>query len=196
VDVLHYHNRFGHTANGQRVRNGKEHQLLTALHQHFQVEQPFAIRKELLGHCRRKFIHVDAGIRFPESDLLVLIECDEQQHKDPTVYNLPHELTRMQDATQGIRASGETAHVLWIRFNPDTYTVTTASGEVQRDNDAMEKRVQALVEFIEEFVPADNVTDEDMTIAYMYYDVVDRTAMVTLHNEYFDELKPCTMTVV
>ena len=191
-----HHNRYGHTQSGDRVRNGKEHQVVNGLKQHFDVQQPYAIRQAHLTHCRRKFIHVDAAIALPERDLLVLIECDEQQHKDPTIYNVCDELTRVQDATHGIRVSGETAHVLWIRFNPDTYTVTSASGEVQRQNDTLEKRVQCVVEFIEEFVPADNESEQDMTIAYMYYDVVNGSATVTQHEEYFDELKPCTMTVV
>lgn len=194
--VLQKHLRVGHTDTGERVRNGQEFQFLRALKDHFDVQQPYAIRQEHLTHCRRKFIHVDAAIALPERDLLVLIECDEQQHKDTSIYDVRQELVRMQDATQGIRASGETAHVLWIRFNPDTYTVTTTAGEQGRQNDALTTRIARVVEFIQEFVPVDNDSEQDMTVAYMYYDVTDGVATVTQHEEYFDELKQCTITLV
>jgi hypothetical protein len=197
---LQHHVRFNHTDTGARVRNGQEYQFLRALGEHFEVQQPYAIGKELLAHCRRKFIHVDAAISFPERDLLVLIECDEQQHKDSTIYRIRDELTRMQDATQGVRTAGENGHVLWIRFNPDTYTVTNeATGEERRANDTMEQRVTRIMEFIEEFEAADNDTNEDMTIAYMFYDSIHvdgkSVATVIRHADYFEEFKPLTLTL-
>lgn len=193
--ILQKHTKYNHAKTGERVRNGQEHQLLRALSAHFEVQQPYAIRKEFLSHCRRKFIHVDAAISIPERELLVLIECDEQQHKDQTLYSVHDELTRMQDATQGIRAAGIDAHVLWIRFNPDTYTVDSAGGCSSRMNDAMEARVTRLIEFISEFVPADNITDQDMTVAYFYYDVLDGVTAVTQDPEYFEELRACAVSV-
>lgn len=195
---LQHHMRFNHTDTGARVRNGQEHHFLRALGEHFHVVQPYAIRRELLTHCGRKFIHVDAAIALPARELLVLIECDEQQHKDGSLYSVEDELSRMQDATLGIRASGENAHILWIRFNPDTYTVVEAgAGKEIRKNDAMDERVARLIEFIGEFMPADNDTDEDMdmSIAYMYYDMVNGTAAVTQHAAFYAELRACTVTV-
>lgn len=203
ADILSKHERFNHTQSGSRVRCGKEYQFIHSLTETLAgrctVHQPYALNKELLRHhCNRKFIHVDAGFFFEERELLVLVECDEQQHKDETVYKVNDELARMQDATHAIRTSGNEAHVLWVRFNPDTYIVVSADGEERRFNDDMADRIKTVVEFIEDFVPSDNDSDQDMSIVYMYYDCImvngAPVARVTRHEEYFDELKSCVMT--
>jgi hypothetical protein len=52
------------------------------------------------------------------------------------------------------------------------------------------------VEFIDEFIVPDNDTDQDMSIAYFYYDVVNGIAAVTQHDDYFEELQSCALSVV
>lgn len=169
-----------------RVRNGEEYQALRALSEFFPVQTSYVIQQHHLVGLGRKFINIDGVIRVPETNLIVFVEIDEQQHKDATLYSIPEELSRMEDATAGMRYAGSHAHILWIRFNPNTYTVNGV-----RTNESISHRVDAIKEFIDEFSPS----ADEMTIVYAFYDVEDDEATIIHNDEFFEELRDCVQTI-
>lgn len=158
-----YHREFGHRADGTRVRNGVEYRVLNMVDQHYpDLERGFTVDVRSLGIARQR-VQVDAAIRFPAKELLVLLEVDEDQHRDPTKYTPESEVSRMSDANEVLAdAGGVYANVLWVRFNPSSFSV----GGVARDV-TLSERVQELHRFLEAYEPA--ATDGGVA-AYLFYD--------------------------
>jgi hypothetical protein len=186
-DSLAYHKRFGHTETGERVRNGEEYQTLSLFAASFDVERSFKINKQHLTGTGRRFINIDGAIHLPERNLVVFIEVDEQQHKDCTLYSIQEELNRMEDATEGMRHAGSSAHILWIRFNPNTYTV-----DGTRYNEPLASRVDKTKEFITSFQPVAN----EMNIVYAFYDMSGGKAIVTQIESFYTDFVDVTRVIV
>ena len=160
-----YHREFGHRADGTRVRNGVEYRVLNMVEQHYpELERGFTVDVRSLGIARQR-VQVDAAIRFLAKELLVLLEVDEDQHRDPTKYTPEGEVARMSDATEVLADAGTYAHVLWVRFNPSSFLV----GGVVRDV-TLSERVQGLHRFLEAYEPA---ATEGCVAAYLFYDRAD-----------------------
>ena len=163
------HREFGHREDGTRVRNGVEHRVLNMVEQHYaELERGFKIDCRPLGIARQRVV-VDAAIRFPAKELLVLLEIDEDQHKDLTKYTPDGELARMSDANEVLQEDETCARVLWVRFNTSSFLV---NGVVHDDN--LSERVQALYRFLEAYEPS-----EDAPLAktaYLFYDRVTTAA--------------------
>ena len=108
---------------------------------------------------------VDASIQFREKKLLVLLEIDENQHKnDATPIK---ELRRMQDATDALhetQGEDEEERVLWVRFNP--------SGSFRAGSNSssppLAQRVTMLRDFLLEYEPPHD--KDEVQVAYMFYD--------------------------
>ena len=158
-----HHREFGHREDGTRVRNGVEHRVLTMVEQHYvDLERGFKIDCRPLGIARQR-VEVDAAIRFPAKELLVLLEVDEDQHKDPTKYTPEDEVARMSDANEVLMENDAFAHVLWVRFNTSAFMVNGEAREVY-----LSERVHTLYRFLEAY----EATGETPGVVYLFYDRV------------------------
>lgn len=158
-----HHREFGHREDGTRVRNGVEHRVLTMVEQHYvDLERGFKIDCRPLGIARQR-VEVDAAIRFPTKELLVLLEVDEDQHKDPTKYTPEDEVARMSDANEVLMENDAFAHVLWVRFNTSAFMVNGEAREVH-----LSERVHTLYRFLEAY----EATGETPGVVYLFYDRV------------------------
>jgi hypothetical protein len=156
---------------GERVRNGRECRVLTYLKAvgiNGAIEE--GVRIDCDGEPDRPYIRVDAMIT--RGDLTVLFEVDEGQHKDTTKYTVNNELARMEAGTRAV--SQISPHVLWVRFNPDVFTVNNVRGEVP-----LEARVQQAADLINSYVPT-----EDVAVVYMFYDEVNGVPILLSHPHY------------
>jgi hypothetical protein len=167
-----HHRDFGHREDGTRVRNGVEHRVLTMVEQHYpELERGFKIDCRPLGIARQR-VEVDAAIRFPTNELLVLLEVDEDQHKDPTKYTPEAEVARMSDANEVLMDNDAFAHVLWVRFNTSVFTVNGVVCDVN-----LSERVHALYRFLEAY----KAEGETPMVAYLFYDRVTASEGEDVH---------------
>lgn len=110
---------------------------------------------------------------------LVLLECDEKQHKDHTKYQVGNEVLRMKVATKALQSQHPGLSLLWVRFNPHGYTL---NGRKQRP--VLAARFRELHEFLDKYDGAHPVA-----VLYAGYDRVSVatggwTVAVTHHPDY------------
>ena len=156
------HNEFGHREDGSRVHRGMELRVLNMIEQHYHpMEGAFHVDCLPLGTSRHRVL-VDASFRV--NGFLVLMEVDEDQHRDTNKYTPESELSRMRDASMMV----DEPHI-WIRFNPSSFRV---NGEVR--DVGLSERVYALHIFLQELfggtgVSADNLS-ESSSVDVMHVD--------------------------
>ena len=153
------HNEFGHREDGSRVHRGMELRVLNMIEQHYPLERAFHVDCLPLGTSRHRVL-VDASFRV--NGFLVLLEVDEDQHRDPYKYTPESELSRMRDASLMV----DEPHI-WIRFNPSSFRVNGELREV-----GLSERVYALHLFVQELFSKPSETfDSVARIVYCFYDV-------------------------
>ena len=130
------HNEFGHREDGSRVHRGMELRVLNMIEQHYPLERAFHVDCLSLGTSRHRVL-VDASFRV--NGFLVLLEVDEDQHRDPYKYTPESELSRMRDASIMVNEP----HI-WIRFNPSLFRVKGDVREV-----GLSERVYVLHSFLQ-----------------------------------------------
>jgi hypothetical protein len=128
------------------------------------------------------FSRIDAVIYLPSRNLRILLEIDEEQHKG---YPAGCDVVRMNNTGACIRVSGEQANLLWVRFNPDAYTV---DGVTRRTRTA--DRHAALLRTIETHVPG-----QGMEVVYMYYDTAGGVPCVLSEPDYPEVFKACVKSI-
>jgi hypothetical protein len=114
----HYHSQ--HTEEGQKRKKKKEEAVKRFLRKDgfdFDFESQIDF-KCVDADSKKNYSRLDVVFEYPERDLRVILEIDEKQHQESS-YSVSCDVARMMDTTASIRASGEMAKLLWIRFNPD-----------------------------------------------------------------------------
>ena len=107
----------------------------------------------------------------------VLLERDQRQHKDESIHC---EVSRMVDKVPAaIRATGNDRPLLWLRFNPDSYTV-----DGRKKRTPMVERYKCLADIISNYVPS-----APLEICYLYYDTVNGVHVVTTDPDYPESAK-------
>ena len=124
----------------------------------------------------KKFSRIDAVLEFPERNLCVLLEVDEDQHAGNPV---SCELARMMDSTACIRLGGETRNLLWLRLNPDAYQVDGVTTRTLRVD-----RYKHMEHVIRTYTPT-----QDMAVMYLYYSSEHGSPCVMDDPDYFPSFK-------
>jgi hypothetical protein len=133
-----------------------------------------------------KYYRIDFVIHY--RGIIFCIECDEHGHKD---YILACETARMNNImTSWLQEEHTLPPVVFIRFNPDAFTVDGVRQKV-----SPEDRCDALARQIENFVPRPG---QILTILYMFYTscTIDGApvAEIMFDPDFDQALKECCLT--
>lgn len=97
---------------------------------------------------------------------VVLLEVDEHQHKG---YGISCDLKRMGLTIESLRLEGNTQRIVFIRYNPDAFTVNGVTKPTFR-----QERHGALINLLRELeTEADAPGKEDVRTFYMFYDTTN-----------------------
>ena len=119
-----------------------------------------------------------------KEDHIIILSVDKFQHED---YEVLCEVARMSKVVCSIRQSGDMRRILWLRFNPDSFTV---DGETKRV--PMKLREKTLAKCIDS---SKKLLENSPSVAiyYLYYDCFSSnqglTAEVTINFDYAREWK-------
>lgn len=97
-----------------------------------------------------------------QPNLIVITSVDEFQHKGREIIC---EVSRMSKVVTSIRASGDQRPILWLRFNPDTFSV-----DGERLRVTIEEREETLLEIITN--AESEIGDSDVKILYLFYNAI------------------------
>lgn len=123
---------------------------------------------------------------FQFEHMLLLTELDEWGHSDRM---LSCETKRMMDVVAALRIGGEKRPIVWLRINPDKYTI---DGKVEKK--PFEHRMDDAVKWAKGFKPI-----KDVTICYAYFSVCKfpgtkhRYPEILADSDFPKELKQCVM---
>jgi hypothetical protein len=175
---LKRHFERNHSERGQQRRKRKEERLFK-----FLQSSGYAPDREPVVHfcntATRKLARIDFAIY--KTDRVVLVECDEDEHKRETVLC---EVTRMLDvAAQHAMKNGLPLH--FVRFNPDGF-----AADGRRQTPKMAERHKELVLALMDPVTA------PLTITYICYSSTAGTADVTKSDDFPPELRESGRTRV
>ena len=132
----------------------------------------------------KKFARLDFLIEY--KDKRVILECDEHQHKDQS-YPIECDLSRMMYVMTAIQCSSDaTRPTLWIRFNPNAYTVDSVPQKRSRKD-----RYTTLVETIRSF----HMGKQNMSVVYMYYDVSEGIPYICHDPAYSKDMKQFIISI-
>lgn len=107
-------------------------------------------------------------------DHLVICSVDEFQHVD---YGVACDVARMSKVATAIRQSGDMRPVCWLRINPDTVRVNGERAKIPR------KTREAVI--IRSIRNSDQLLrGKEVAVHYLFYDVQDGVAAVTIDQEY------------
>ena len=111
----------------------------------------------------------------------LIIECDELQHQ---WYNMRCEMSRMVDVQSALVSQGHTQPIYWIRYNPNgKFFIGDDQIPIRRP-----EREEELKRHIEKICAEDFTTEKNMTIHYMFYDLIsDEEGPKILKHEEFPE---------
>ena len=173
--ALTVHRRGWHSKEGEQRHKIKEQRVFRFLKTlGFSIDREVVISykciKDLTGG--KQGARLDFVFSFPARDLVVIVECDEDQHKN---YNATEacDPARMLYATLAIREGGNASRILWVLFNPDEFKVEGVTRRV-----STKKRHAALANMICEYEPT-----QDVEVVYMYYDT-DASGMPCVYNHF------------
>lgn len=142
-----------------------------ALHEEFRID--------CLPGAVRPYVRVDAAI-VRTDETVVLLDVDEKQHRDVSKYSVAAECDRMTQTVSALQACGVKS-VMWVRLNPDTYTVNG-----MRTDSALHERADATIQEIRTFL--DDSSRPPFRVAYVGFDMTDGRPVVTSHPDYAPEL--------
>jgi hypothetical protein len=113
------------------------------------------------------------------NNTLVLLECDEKQHKDHTKYQVGNEVLRMKAASAALQRQYPSMPLLWVRFNPHGYKL---DGRKQRL--PLLPRLEELDQFLRSYQPV-----QPVAVLYAGYDRLSSTTgsgvvAITRHPDY------------
>ena len=108
---------------------------------------------------------------------VVLVEVDEDQHKDRCVQA---EVARASEIVHALWMGGNKRYVLLIRFNPDKFEVDGKTSCVP-----LSERYMRVVRVIRAALNAPDMPKETFAMQYMYYDVRGGRECI------LDEIDPC-----
>jgi hypothetical protein len=158
------HQRAHHTADyikGLKLKEGAIEDLLN-LHgydfkrQHY-VNFQCAVSEETWSFS-------DAVLLFRNT--VVILEVDEHQH---AAYGITCDLKRMGLTVESLRLEGNTQRIVFIRYNPDAFTVNGVTKRTSR-----QERHDALIALLRELeTEPDAPGVEDVRTYYLFYDTTD-----------------------
>lgn len=156
-----------HTLDGQTRRLKQENrvykQLLKWGHTVDRETVINATRRDCVPDTHRHFSRLDFHI-VNCTNVILLVECDEMQHK---WYTVRCEMGRMMDVQTALVSKGYTLPVYWLRYSPNG-KYFLGDDEIKIDRTDREEELKRQIEKIcdPNFVP-----EKHTTIHYMFYDL-------------------------
>lgn len=171
----------------------------------FFVRTPMA---SLVGESGRQHARIDfnlpvsSGNSDSGSNIMLFLEVDEHQHYD-TVHNDPWysvecEQARMLDVQQSLvldatRAGKEPPKVVWIRYNPDAFSIDGLRVRV-----STKERLASLVEVIRSLTSTPERISPGLSLVYMFYDVDSNTGRLRIERDtdFHPSMSACIARIV
>jgi len=176
------HKRRQHTGHFNQIMKKKETRVFDYLTMAgFCFEREVYISYQCFD-TNKSYSRIDAVFEFPSRNLRVLLEIDETQHDG---YGVACDVRRMNDTALAIRLAGIDANILWVRFNPDAYSI-----DGDRVRTPWADRVATLVDILNTFQPS-----KPMEIMYMYYNTVEGVPAICGDVEYARDIVDCVSCI-
>ncbi len=115
---------------------------------------------------------------------IIFVEIDEYQHKYG-YYGIACDMKRMSKITESLILGGLALPILFIRYNPNSYSVDGKQCRVIQEN-----RQKTLIEYIRNYK---SDPDKLLQIQYMFYDVNNDKLKLHDNEEYNEEFKKCCL---
>jgi len=109
---------------------------------------------------KNKFSRIDFVLPHLIPNTIILLEVDENQHKH---YDQSCEHARMHDIVSSLRLGGNTANVVFVRYNPHEFTINDNKVKICR-----KERLEKLVETMKKLSP----DGPPFQVKYLFYDSV------------------------
>ena len=94
---------------------------------------------------------------------IIICSVDEFQHHD---YEIECDVSRMSKVVCAIRCAGDTRPILWIRFNPDYFTVNGKKMKITE-----EQRKEILLHCLKN--SSKMLQKKEVAIYYLFYDMLE-----------------------
>jgi hypothetical protein len=118
----------------------------------------------------------------------IILEIDENQHRFGD-YSVLCDMERMSRIQESTSLGGNNQPILFIRYNPMGYKVD--GKPIKKDKNIREEK---LLENINQW--NFNNDSRPLSILYMYYDVDEGVPLVTLDNDYHEQMRQCVVDPV
>jgi hypothetical protein len=105
---------------------------------------------------------------FYKEDHIVILSVDEFQHQD---YEVACEVARMSKVMCSIRQAGDMRRILWLRFNPDSFSI-----DGERARVGIKERAQVLRKYLQG--SASLLGQREVAVCYMYYDCTQQNGVL------------------
>lgn len=183
-----------HTEKGQQRRKREEERIAKLFVKNnisFDREVHIDFICGLKADILQKFARIDFVVMRPDKNTTFCVEVDEREHSSDG-YMLTCETKRMTDATASMIVSGHSNNIVWIRYNPHSFSV---NGE--RKQKLKKDREIKLLHFIESYEAT-----KRMEVIYMFYSSVtsqdDQKVIANVLNmpEFPSNLFPLCSTII
>jgi hypothetical protein len=170
--TLKSHIYYYHTKKGQADRKRKEARICKLLKEHnipFDPERHVSFRSLSGTFARIDFFNKGKAA-------CIVLEVDENQHESYTC-----DLERMNKLQAVLTLEGNELPVVYIRYNPDKYTVDGNKGLTKRRD-----REAKLIEFIKDVIDGKfpEGMNQVMAVQYMYYDTIGDNLRIWSNADY------------
>ena len=137
---------------------------------------------ENLSDCPETYRRID-WVKYLKNGILVLLENDERQHGER---EQSCEVSRMTKITEALRQGGNLCPVVWIRFNPDGFSVDQVrqKGPLKVAFDQRLAELGRVLDSIEGETLSD--TTPYMRVTYLYYDRVGASIVPPNVSDYME----------
>lgn len=166
---MHYHTM--HSPQAGAIHQDVSNRIIRYLSGDFSVQRDVQITcNQKWGVPHPRIETVDITVAFPEQNVEVYIEVDTCQNKYGSL-GVCGTLTRMLDISTATYMSGNTRDVLWIRFNPSSYSV-----DGTRRRQSMLERMCKLHGFLQSVrggCMKGCLSNWGLSVQYMFYDTTN-----------------------
>ncbi len=183
------HIRAMHSLEGQARQKKQEQRIANVLDAAgIDYKREHKIDFTCMGDADNSYARID--FVFMRFGRVIFLEVDEEQHRFGYGKTMC-DMKRMTKIIESLCLEGNSMKIVFIRYNPNTFTV-----DYQSRNVIKKTRERTLVDMLQDDRNAIFTTKMDVTIQYMYYDTVSEYADITYDPEYNKYMRECCLPTI